>query len=125
MRDINAYLEAFKQKKERQKERDREIKKKARLEEYKTIEKRLKEEKKEKVDKLINEHQQWLQTTLKKPQEPIKHIPIINIGDFDEDNLYLTREELQQWENKHYPCINWKYWEYLLEKVRKEMTILS
>lgn len=115
--DINSYLEAFKQKKQRQKQREKEQKKKA-VKEKQSQQKRVDRLKKELyVQQLIKMHVKPFQ----KPPEPPKHIPIINVGDFDEDNLYLTREELQQWEKKHYPCIDWDYWDKLVEKVRNEI----
>lgn len=116
---LEEYLKAFKQKKQRQKQREREQKKKATKEKQSQL-KRVEKLKKELyVQQLINTHVKPFQ----KPPEPVKHISLINvgIGDFDEETLFLTRTELQQWEIKHYPCIDWLYWDYLVEKVRNEI----
>ena len=121
--DINAYLEAFKEKKLRQKEREKQRqsqrKKAKRLDEYKAIEKALRQEKKEKANQIVQWHQQWLQSRKKQPIQP--SYETASVGDFSEEKLYLTREELKQWEIKHYPCIDWLYWEELVQRVRKEI----
>lgn len=120
---LSVFFNTFKLKKQKQKEKKSQQKKAKRLDEYKAIDKVLQQEKKEKANQIIQWHQQWLQTTLKKPQEPIKHMPIINIGDFDEDNLY-TFDELMNIETL-YPNetgrINWCFWNKTVERLRNEM----
>lgn len=37
-----------------------------------------------------------------------------------EEDLYQTREELMNWEDKHYQCIRWDIWDELVNKLRKE-----
>jgi len=36
----------------------------------------------------------------------------------DED-LYQTRKELKQWEMENYPCINWTFWDKLVEETKQ------
>ena len=38
-----------------------------------------------------------------------------------EKDLYLTREELQEWERTHWKCINWDKWDELIAKNREFM----
>lgn len=115
--NVNEYLDAFKQKKERQKEREKE-KKKKQLKEKQSQKKRVDGLKKKLfVKQLIDTHVK----PFEKPPKPVKHMPIVNVGDFDEETLFLTREELQQWERENYPCIDWLYWEKLVQRVRNEI----
>lgn len=37
-----------------------------------------------------------------------------------EEDLYQTREELQQWERENYPCINWDLWDRLVQEFRRK-----
>lgn len=37
-----------------------------------------------------------------------------------EEDLYTTREQLMDWEDKHYQCIRWDVWDGLIKKLRKE-----
>lgn len=118
---LTEYFNAFKLKKQKQKEKQSQQKKAKRLEEYKAIEKRLKEEKKEIADKLINEHQQWLQSRKK---QPIQQFYETDVGDFNEEKLYTTRESLQQWEQEHYQCIRWENWNKLVQKTKNTLQLL-
>lgn len=115
---LEEYFNAFKLKKQKQKEKQSQRKKAKRQDEYKAIDKALQQEKKEKANQIVQWHKQWLQTVLKQPIQPSYET---DVGDFNEEKLYLTREELQQWENEHYTCIDWLYWDYLIEKVRNEI----
>lgn len=118
---LTEYFNAFKLKKQKQKEKQSQRKKAKRQDEYKAIEKRLKEEKKEKVDKLINEHQQWLQSRKK---QPIKQNLTLPNYDLNEEKLYTTRESLQQWEQEHYQCIQWENWNKLVQKTKNTLLLL-
>lgn len=46
------------------------------------------------------------------------------IGDFYEENLYQTREELQEWERQHHPVINWDNWERIVNKTKETLQLL-
>lgn len=48
-----------------------------------------------------------------------KHIDSSQFG--IEKDLYLTREELQEWERTHWKCINWDKWDELIAKNREFM----
>lgn len=118
---LEEYLKAFKEKKQRQKERERASKEKA-VKEKQSKQKRVEKLKKELyVQQLINTHVKPFQ----KPPEPLKHIPIIHvgIGDFNEDNLY-TFDELLNIETL-YPNetgrLNWLKFNEIVEKVRKKI----
>lgn len=74
-----------------------------------------------------------LSTLIKKtPQEPQKpsQIELENYQDrwmlweTNESDLYTTREELQQWEDEHYPCINWDVWNQVVSETKKNITTL-
>jgi len=119
MKDINVFLEAFKAKKEQQKQREKEQKKKAA---------KAKQAQKKRVGKLKKELflKQLINTHVKpfeKPPKPehVKNIPIVYVGDFNEETLFTIKDELQQWEAEHWPCINWDKWDELVEKGRKEI----
>jgi hypothetical protein len=121
MKDINAYLQTFKEKKEKAKEAERKKKREATRRKIKEIYKQQKEaiqrEKKELTNKLISQRKITPQKPPKWLTEPLSN----NVGDFNEDTLFLTRDELQQWEAEHWPCINWDKWDELVEKGRKEI----
>lgn len=38
--------------------------------------------------------------------------------DTNEEDLYKTIDELKQWEQEHYPCINWKVWQKIVEETK-------
>lgn len=40
---------------------------------------------------------------------------------FDESELYLTREELQDWEAKHHQCINWETWDRISQLTKQQL----
>lgn len=37
----------------------------------------------------------------------------------NDENLFQTREELHQWEQEHWPCINWNRWDEIVEKTKQ------
>lgn len=51
-------------------------------------------------------------------------ISTTTIGEFYEENLYQTREELQEWERKHYQCINWDNWDRIVNKTKETLQLL-
>lgn len=112
------YFNAFKLKKQKQKEKESQRKKEKRLDEYKAIDKAIQQEKKATANKIIQWHQQWLQTVLK---QPIQQFYETDVGDFNEDNLY-TFEELMNIETL-YPNetgrINWSFYNYLVNKTKQ------
>ena len=36
----------------------------------------------------------------------------------NESDLYQTIEELKQWEQEHYPCINWEKWREIIKETK-------
>lgn len=115
--ELDNFFKTFKEKKQKQKQRESEQKKKV-VKEKQSQKKRVDKLKKELfVQQLINTHVKPFQ----KPPEPLKHITIINVGDFDEDNLY-TFEELMNIEQL-YPNetgrINWNFYNYLVNKTKQ------
>ena len=85
--------------------------------------------KRKRVDKLQAEReksaqkaqkQAVIQITIQRLRTPI---PIYHSNQFErdlsEDDLYLTREELQQAEERREGSINWDFWDYLTEKTRE------
>lgn len=85
--------------------------------------------KSQRVDKLIKERekasqneqkQAIIQITIQTLRTPI---PIYHSNQFErdlsEDDLYTTREELQQAEERGEGSINWDFWDYLTEQTRE------
>ena len=84
--------------------------------------------KRQRVDKLIKERekasqneqkQAIIQITIQTLRTPI---PIYHSNQFErdlgEDDLYTTREELMEAEERGEGSINWDFWDYLTEKTR-------
>ena len=84
--------------------------------------------KRQRVDKLIKERekasqneqkQAIIQITIQTLRTPI---PIYHSNQFErdsaEDDLYLTREELMEAEERGEGSINWDFWDYLTEQTR-------
>lgn len=118
---IKQQLQAFKEKQLQKKEKEKQRKVKIRQEEYKAIDKKLKLERDEAAEKLIKQLQ-----ALNPKKEPVKQtIPTNMIGDFYDEELFLTRDELKEWENKHHHCINWEFWDILTTKVKDEIHNMS
>ena len=125
MKDINAYLQTFKEEKEKAKEAERKKKReetRKRLQQiYKRQEEALQEEKKELTDKLISQRQKPQQKPPKWLTEPLSN----NVGDslFNEYNLY-TFEELVNIETL-YPNeqgrLDWLKFNQIVERGRKEI----
>lgn len=125
MKDINAYLQTFKEKKEKQRIAAQKKKKEATRQKLKEIYKSQKEaiqrEKKELTDKLISQRQKPQQKPPKWLTEPLKN----NVGDslFNEDNLY-SFEELVNIETL-YPNeegrLDWLKFNQIVERGREEI----
>ena len=80
----------------------------------------------EAVKKQLKKKQKQLQQQEQKSIIVEKKI-IISIptnGEFYEENLYQTREELQEWERKHYQCINWDNWERIVQQTKQTLQML-
>lgn len=79
------------------------------------------------VKKALNRKQQREQKQSQpKPQKQVKitfSLSIYNTNLIEretaEEDLYQTREELQQWERENYPCINWDVWDRLVQEFRR------
>lgn len=125
MKDVNAYLQKFKEKKERQKIAAQRKRKKETVKKLQQIYKAQKEalqmEKKAKVNELISQRQKPQQ----KPPKWLTTKEYDDIGNslFNEDNLY-TFQELVNIETL-YPNeegrLNWLKFNELVEKGRKEI----
>lgn len=84
--------------------------------------------KRQRVDKLIKEREKTsqneqkqaiIQITIQRLRTPI---PIYHSNQFErdlsEEDLYTTREELMEAEERGEGAINWSFWDYLTEKTR-------
>ena len=82
----------------------------------------------QRVDKLIKEREKTsqneqkqaiIQITIQRLRTPI---PIYHSNQFErdlsEEDLYTTREELMEAEERGEGAINWSFWDYLTEKTR-------
>ena len=133
--EINAYLEAFKQKKLKEKEAEqlkkRQETKKRLREVYTAQRKALQEEKRKRAEELIKKLKIHQQKTLEQePEETMNKFarwmkikPKNNVGDFNEDTLYLTREELIEAEKRGEGKINWPVFDRMVEEFHKQMSI--
>lgn len=63
------------------------------------------------------------QNAQKQPQIKISRtIAIYNtkyVERFDDDDLFTTREELQEWEKEHWQCINWSKFDQVVNDTKK------
>lgn len=132
---VNAYLDAFKQKKIQEREAEQLKKRqetKNRLREvYKAQRKALQEEKRKRAEELIEKLKIPQQKPLEQePEETMNKFarwmrikPKNNVGDFNEDTLYLTREELIEAEKRGEGSIRWDVFDRLVEEFHKQMAI--
>ena len=131
MRDIKEYLLAFKIRKQKEKKEKKRLaieKNKAYQKEYRLKKKEEREKQKkllqlkealQKVDEIINENNKPTFQTL---TIKIFNNPLIE-RDWNEDDLYHTREELENAEKEMQEegKINWPVFERLTKKLRKEL----
>lgn len=125
---LQAMFQQSRERKQKEKERQR-------LDRQKQYQRLCKE-----ADRLLKEEQEMakrermeqLQALAKKtPQKPLKqpqiefemHIYNSNLIEREPNDrdLYQTREELMQWEEENWHCINWQLWDELTAKTRKEL----
>lgn len=122
--DLQALFKQNKEKKEKQLQLEREKKKKQRQEEYKRLsklaDKLLQDEKNKRMEELQALAKKCSQKALNKATEPPKTYSsnLIEREPNDRD-LFLTKGELQQWEEENWKCINWHKWRELVNKTRK------
>lgn len=113
-------------------QREKEEKKQNRIQKYKELSKKadelikeaLQEEKRKKMDYLSTLAPKTPQRALKQPKTEfnIYHSNLIEREPNDRD-LFLTREELQQWEKDNWQCINWFKWNELVAKTKKQLKL--
>lgn len=88
------------------------------------------ERKKQQILKKQQEEQQRINEKLKKQQFKqertilIYHTRYVEKSPSD-DELYLTREELQEWEEKYRPCINWTNWDKIVKQTQKLISAIK
>ena len=125
MKNVNAYLQQFKEKKLKAKEAERKKRKKETVKKlqqvYKKQKEALRQAKKDLTDKLISQRKIT-------PPEPPKWLtePLANnVGDslFNEDNLYTFEElvNIEQLYPKEEGRLDWMKFNELVEKGRKEI----
>lgn len=99
--------------------------KRRKAEEYKRwVEERKRINAREAVKKELKKKQKQLQQQQTIIVEKTITVSTTTIGDFYEENLYQTREELQEWERKHYQCINWDNWERIVQQTKQTLQLL-
>lgn len=118
---LNKLFQLSKDKKQRQKELERKKIKKIQDETRRNIQKQLKREKAlEKKKELEKEKQNLLLTQAKRVFNVyLKHTKTLE-RDTAEDDLYQTREELQEAEKRGEGKINWDVWNSLVNKFREQ-----
>ena len=122
--DLQRLFQENKEKRLRQLQKERERKAKQRQEEYKKLtilaDRLLREEKNKKMEQLITLAKKCSQKALNEATEPPKVYKSRYIErDTNDRDIYLTREELQEWERDHWKCINWDAWDRIVNKTRK------
>lgn len=72
------------------------------------------------ADKLSTKDEKLAQKPLK---QEIRYITVYNSNLIEREpndrDLYLTREELMEWENENYKCINWSLWDKLIKETKQ------
>ena len=62
-------------------------------------------------------------TSQKPLKQEIRYITVYNTNLVEREpndrDLYLTRDELMEWENENYKCINWSLWDKLIEETKQ------
>lgn len=119
-----------KEKKEKQLQLERENKKRLRQEKYKELCHQADELLKKAQEDAKRKKMEELQALAKKtPQNQNKH-PLsppriynskLHERDTAEHDLFTTREELQQWEEENWKCIDWNVWDRVVKETRKEI----
>lgn len=83
-----------------------------------------KQKQKQEQKQLLLQVRKERQKRLKQAEQQLKAETTIEITiaiptDYsDDENLFQTREELHQWEQEHWPCINWNRWNEIVEKTK-------
>ena len=99
-----------------------------RQETYKQLCKRADELIKQAQEEEKRKKMEYLSTLIpKRSQKPLKqeirYITVYNSNLIEREpndrDLYLTREELMEWENENYKCINWSLWDKLIEETKQ------
>ena len=116
-----------------QHQRDREEKKRLRIQSYKELCKQaddlLKQAEQQAKDRLMEQLQALAPKT---PQRALKQPPTTPYNIYNsnlierepsERDLYTTREELQRWEEANWHCINWEVWDRVVEETKKLLNI--
>ena len=125
---LEEYFKAFKEKRIKQKQLQRQKHQKQLQELYKNVDKSLKQEKKQKAEEIINSFKQITpeqkETTITSTVEVIIYNnPLWERIDFNEDELYSMDDLLHI--EQHYPNeegrINWKAFEELTNKTRNKI----
>lgn len=72
-----------------------------------------------------------LSKLVKKHSQKVRKLPQIESYNYyqdvwqlkepNESELYQTIEELKQWEQENYPCINWNKWREIILQTKKEI----
>lgn len=128
--DLEQLFKENREKRERQLQKERERKTKLRQEEYKRLsklaDKLLQDEKNKKMEELQALAKKCSQKALNEATEPSETVRPYRCNRYveratNDRDIYMTREELQQWERDHWKCINWDKWDELVAKGREEL----
>lgn len=128
--DLEQLFKENKEKRERQLQKERERKAKQRQEAYKALckqaDKLLQEDKRKKMEELQALAKKCSQKALNEATEPSDTVRPYKCNKYveratNDRDIYMTREELQQWERDHWKCINWDKWDELVAKGREEL----
>ena len=128
--DLEQLFKKNKEKRERQLQKERERKAKQRQEAYKALckqaDKLLQEDKRKKMEELQALAKKCSQKALNEATEPSETVRPYKCNKYveratNDRDIYMTREELQQWERDHWKCINWDKWDELVAKGREEL----
>ena len=125
---LNQLFNETRARREKKLQEERQKRLQQRQETYKQLCKRADELIKQAQEEEKRKKMEYLSTLMpKRSQKPLKqeirYITVYNSNLIEREpndrDLYLTREELMEWENENYKCINWSLWDKLIEETKQ------
>lgn len=125
---LNQLFNETRARREKKLQEERQKRLQQRQETYKQLCKRADELIKQAQEEEKRKKMEYLSTLApKRSQKPLKqeirYITVYNSNLIEREpndrDLYLTREELMEWENENYKCINWSLWDKLIEETKQ------
>lgn len=120
---IREYLQGEKERRLKQREKQQQQKHKLQQQEYKRKQQHKQHQRKQEKQEQYKQEQQQRQQQIKLIRATLKIYKSTNLIDraTPEDEIYSTREEIQQAEERYEGKINWTLWNLLVNKTRNEL----